>query len=77
MSEYYEIHVKGHLDLDWAEWFSGLALAHRPDGTTLLYGLVADQPALHGMLMQINQLGLPLLRVERMDLSDLEVIENE
>jgi hypothetical protein len=67
MNERYEIQIKGHLDSDWYEWFSGFAFAHQPDGTTLLQGQVNDQPALHGLLMRINQLGLPLLRVERIN----------
>ena len=68
MSEFYEIHIKGHLDLDWKEWFSGFTMNHQPDGTTILSGLVTDQPALHGLLMRINQLGLPLIRVEKIDM---------
>lgn len=67
MSEHYEIHVRGHLDLDWEEWFAGLCFTHLPDGTTLLHGQVSDQPALLGLLLRINQLGLPLLRVEQMN----------
>lgn len=28
MPEYYEIKIKGHLDLRWSDWFAGLALTH-------------------------------------------------
>lgn len=68
MNERYEIQIKGHLDLDWLEWFAGFTFTHQPDGTTLLCGQVSDQPALHGVLMRINQLGLPLIRVEQVNL---------
>lgn len=67
MNGRYEIQIKGHLDSDWHEWFSGFTFTHQPDGTTLLKGQVRDQPALHGLLMRINQLGLPLLRVEQIN----------
>lgn len=62
----YEIRVEGHLDSLWSEWFDGLALSHRDDGTTLLVGPVADQAALHGLLAQVRDLGLPLLSVNRL-----------
>ena len=70
MSEKYEIHLKGILDADWHEWFPGFTLSHLPNGTTLLRGQVNDQPALHGVLTRINQLGLPLLRVEHISSID-------
>ena len=68
MSSSYEIQIKGHLDSEWAEWFAGFILTHQPDGTTLLRGLVSDQPALHGLLTRINQLGLLLLKVEQIEM---------
>jgi hypothetical protein len=61
----YEIRVKGHLDTRWAAWFGGLAIAHGSDGTTSIHGPVADQAALHGLLQQIRDLGLPLISVNR------------
>ena len=38
-------------------------MVHEPDGTTMLTGPLADQPALHGLLIKIRDLGLPLLSV--------------
>ena len=73
MSSSYEFQLKGHLDSEWTEWFAGFTLTHQPDGTTLLRGLISDQPALHGLLLRINQLGLPLVRVEQVNLEiDIE-----
>lgn len=62
----YEIRGEGHLNSLWSEWFDGLALSHRSDGTTMLVGPVADQAALHGLLAQVRDLGLPLLSVNRL-----------
>jgi hypothetical protein len=65
MTDLYHIRIKGHLDLNWADEFDGLALRHLEDGTTLLYGPVVDQAALHGILSRIRDLGLVLLTVQQ------------
>ena len=70
-SQVYQIRVKGHLDNSWSEWFGGLSMTHEEDGTTVLTGPVADQPALHGLLIKIRDLGLPLVSVNHVD-PDLE-----
>ena len=59
----YQIRVRGHLNSSWSEWFEGSTITHEEDGTTVLTGPVADQPALHGLLIRIRDLGLPLLSV--------------
>jgi len=63
----YEIRIKGHLDDRWAEWFDGLSLTHDGDGTTILFGPVVDQAALHGVLRKVRDLALPLVSVIRVD----------
>jgi len=65
VGESYEIRVKGHLDVRWADWFDGLILAQESDGTTVLRGSVVDQAALHGVLGKVRDLGLPLIAVNR------------
>lgn len=62
-SRLYEIRVKGHLDLNWADWFDGLDIIHEPTGDTLLRGLIIDQAALYGKLAKIQGMGLTLLSV--------------
>lgn len=62
----YRIKIKGHLDSSWSEWFEGLTIANESNEITVLTGVVADQPALHGLLAKVRDLGLPLLRVECM-----------
>jgi hypothetical protein len=45
----YEIRVEGVLDSRWAAWFNGLQISGRGD-ETVICGLLADQPALHGLV---------------------------
>ncbi len=58
-----EVRVRGLLDGTWSAWFDGLAITHTADGDTVLAGDLADQAALHGALIKIRDLGLPLLAV--------------
>ena len=51
----YEIRLQGHLDSRWAAWFDGLSLANESDGTTIIHGPVADQPALHGRELRLRR----------------------
>lgn len=55
------IRMKGHLDSSWQEWLERLQILHEPDGNTMLIGQLKDQPALYGILIKLNQLGLSLL----------------
>jgi len=59
----YEIRLKGHLGGEWTEWFGGLTLTLDDNGDTLLTGPVVDQAALHGLLRQVRDLGMPLVSV--------------
>ncbi len=59
----YEIRIKGHLDDKWADWFEGLTITRADNGETLLRGPLVDQAALHGVLRNVRDLGLPLLSV--------------
>lgn len=63
----YEIRVKGNLEPQWSDWFDGFTIARKADNVMVLIGQVADQPALHGLLAKIRDLGLPLLAVERLE----------
>jgi hypothetical protein len=63
----YRITIKGHLDGDWSEWFEGLTITRVDTGETLLTGPLVDQTALHGVLMKIRDLGLPLLSLTRIE----------
>ncbi len=65
MVDTYRFRVKGHLNDRWSDWLGGLAVQRQEDGTTLLVGPVVDQAALHGVIIRIRDLGLPLLSVNR------------
>ena len=76
MSTYYEIQVKGHLDLRWSEWLSGMSITHKPSGETVLYGPVADQAALFGVLIKIHNLNLLLVSVNQIALGATSSLED-
>lgn len=59
----YQIKVKGQLDSSRSEWFEGWTITPEDDGTTVLTGRVADQSALHGVLLKIRNLNLPIVSV--------------
>ena len=63
----YRIEVHGELDRKWEDWFHGFIILPQERGATILEGTVQDQAALHGLLAKIRDLGLPLIRVERME----------
>ncbi len=58
----YEIRVKGELDARWQAWFEGMTIT-ASDYETIIRGTLADQAALHSLLMRIRDLGLPLIAV--------------
>jgi hypothetical protein len=61
----YEIRVRGHLGATMQRAFPALD-AQTLTQDTLLRGTVTDQAALHGVLAQIEALGLELLEVRRL-----------
>ena len=63
----YQIRIEGHLDGQWADWFSGLSITLEENGDTLLTGPVIDQAALFGLLKKVRDLGLPLVSLNRVE----------
>jgi hypothetical protein len=61
----YEIRVRSHLGETMLGAFPGLQ-AETNGKDTLLRGALPDQAALHGVLAQIEALGLELLEVRRL-----------
>jgi hypothetical protein len=59
----YELRVRGLLEEGWSSWFNGLDIVAEPPENSVLIGPVADQPALHGLLAKVRDLGLPLISV--------------
>ena len=72
MMNTYEIRVQGHLDQQWSEWFGGLAVSYDADDNTVLRGPLVDEAALHGVLIKVRDLTLPLLAVNRVETSASE-----
>ncbi len=66
---YYAIRVQGHLGRTFQDRFGGLCIEQQEAGITLLSGRLADQAALHGVLLQIIHLGLTLLSLETSEAS--------
>ena len=65
--EQYHIRVKGHLDQCWNDCFDGFTITNVENGEAVLSGTIVDQAALHGVLMKIRDLGLPLLAVNQVE----------
>lgn len=67
----YQIRIQGRLSQGWSDWFDGMIVTVERNGRGLsitnLTGTVADQPALHGLLARIRDLGLPLLLVKHLE----------
>ena len=64
-ARHYEIRVRGSLGELMLTAFEPLRAHFHVSGETLLRGEVADQSALHGLLAQIESLGLELLEVKQ------------
>jgi hypothetical protein len=62
----YKIKVKGKLGRQWSDWFESMTITSEGSITTLT-GKIPDQPALHGLLIRIRDLGVPLISVERFE----------
>ena len=63
----YRIRVQGHLSPGWSDWFGNMTVTLEPNGDTTLVGPMVDQPALHGLLVKVRDLGLTLVSVARVE----------
>ena len=64
----YEIRLAGQVSQTWATlWFDGFNLRYIESGETILTGVIVDQAALHGVLIRIRDLGIPLVSVNRVE----------
>lgn len=64
----YQVCLQGYLQADWADWLQSALIEVQPaegeyPAVTTLAGIIADQPALFGLLARVRDLGLPLLSV--------------
>jgi hypothetical protein len=65
----YEIRIEGVLDERWTAWFDGLQV-NSQGNQTIISGPLADQAALHGVLVKVRDLGMCLISVHRLDPDD-------
>jgi hypothetical protein len=64
-----KIRVKGRLDEHWSEWFDGFDISYHGADETVLSGTICDQAALYGILTKLRDLGLWLVSLQTMELS--------
>jgi hypothetical protein len=62
----YCIRIQGTIDPTWSDWFGGFTIIPQ-NGETVLEGEVNHQAALHGILAKINELGLSLISVDKLN----------
>ena len=63
--DYYEIRVEAVFDHRRSAWLGGQQVESE-GAQTVISGLLADQPALYGLLAKIGDLGLCLISVQRL-----------
>jgi hypothetical protein len=67
MADLYEIRIRGLLSQTLLAAFPATLNAHAQGTVTVLTGPLADRAALHGVLAQIEDLGLELLEMRRLE----------
>ena len=60
----YEIVIRGYIG---DTWFEELTVIKQPNFATMLRGQLIDQSALYGVLRKINDLGIELISVNRIE----------
>ena len=69
----YQIRIRGYLDESWSDRLAGMTITFFEEDTgikiTTLCGDLLDQAALFGVLNALYDMRLPLLSVERLDVS--------
>ena len=60
----YEIVIRGYIG---DTWFEGFTIVKQPNFATMLRGRLIDQSALYGVLRKINDLGIELISVNRIE----------
>jgi hypothetical protein len=63
----YSIRVRDHPRSSWSHWFEGLTINHEPNGETLIAAPLRDQAALFGVLMNVRDLGVTLISLNRLE----------
>ena len=56
-----QMRIQGRLQHRWSPWFDGLTISYEGEDITVLRGSLVDEAALHGILIKVRDLALPLL----------------
>lgn len=70
----YKIEVAGQLGSQWSDWFEGASISGRR-GRTIFISNELDQQGLHGLLVRIRDLGLPLISLKRLEPNNTNLSE--
>lgn len=71
----YEIRIEGHLHKKREGLFEGLTITPCDDGTTVLFGPLPDQTALHSILLRIRNMNLKLISINQIKMGSGRDIE--
>lgn len=63
----YEIHIRGQLCSDWADWLEGFEMHPLENGDMALVGPVVDQAALIGTINKLYRLNLTILAINQIE----------
>jgi hypothetical protein len=66
-TKWYEIRFEGHIDRYRIYAFEDLTITHHPNGESSLVGPIPDQSALYAILNRLQDLGIPLVSVNRQE----------
>ena len=67
------LRLQGRVTADWTDWLTGAEMTFSGEGAltiTILCGIVRDQAALFGLLSFVRDLGVVLLAVEIIGISE-------
>ncbi len=67
----YEMIIEGHLGIRWMSLFPNMKITNLENGTTRVAGPVRDQSELHALILSIQDLGMSLIKVEKIQPADI------
>ena len=65
--EKYELIVQEHIVRDWDDLLDHAVVEACEDGTTKISGYIADRSRLYGIFTRMRDLGLKIIKVEKME----------
>ncbi|MDQ2086089.1 hypothetical protein RBH29_06535 [Herbivorax sp. ANBcel31] len=56
--------IEGHVDLWIEDYFGGVSISHKKDGSSILTGERADISAVYGLILKLRDSGINLLSLQ-------------